>query len=128
MTTKTSPKSGASKKTAAKPDISASALSGKTAEDKAQAEPANVVRRKEMVDRIVASSGLKPNAVKTVLDAVLAELGSALSAGESLNLHPLGKVTVNRQKKLDDREVLICKIRRKLGQADTSTALETAAQ
>lgn len=76
--------------------------------------PAVMVRRKELVERIVASSGLKPNAVKSVLDAVLVEMGDALSAGEGLNIHPLGKITVNRAKKLEDREILVCKIRRKV--------------
>ena len=89
---------------------------------------ANAVRRKEMVERIVASSGLKPNAVKSVLDAVLAELGNALSAGEALNLHPLGKVTVNRQKNMGDREILICKIRRKLTSAQDEQPLNSAAE
>ena len=54
------------------------------------------VRRKEMVERIVAATGKKPNEIKSVLDGVLAEIGNALSAGEALNLHPLGKVSVNR--------------------------------
>lgn len=72
-----------------------------------------VVRRKEMVDRIVANSGMKPNAIKTALDAVLKEIGDALSAGEALNLPALGRVSVNRRKELDDGEVLICKIRRR---------------
>jgi len=93
----------------------------------ATSEPVITVRRKELVERIVARSGMKPNAVKTLLDAVLVELGDALSAGESLNIHPLGKVTVNRKKELEDREVLICKIRRKAATPETapfSTAAE----
>jgi Bacterial DNA-binding protein len=91
-----------------------------------------LVRRKEMVARIVASSGLKPNQVKTMLDSVLAELGNALSAGEGLSLPPLGKITVNRQKEVGNREVLICKLRRKTGDAPAAAPetgpLETAAK
>lgn len=93
----------------------------------ATTEPVKLVRRKELVERIVATSGMKPNAVKSVLDAVLVELGDALSAGESLNIHPLGKITVNRTKKLEDREVLICKIRRKVEQPEVSP-FSTAAE
>lgn len=80
--------------------------------------PVTMVRRKEMVERIVASSGLKPNAVKTVLDSVLIELGGALSAGEGLDLHPFGKITVNRSKVVGNKEILICKLRRKTAQSD----------
>ncbi|MGR3291211.1 MAG: HU family DNA-binding protein [Paracoccaceae bacterium] len=87
-----------------------------------------MVRRKELVERIVARSGLKPNAVKSVLDAVLQELGDALSAGEGLNLHPLGKVTVARSKTLGSKEILMCKIRRKLAPEVDSDALDAAAE
>lgn len=72
----------------------------------------NFIRRKEFVDRVVATSGLKPNVVKTTLDAVLQEIGDALSKGEALNLPPLGKLSVNRQKDIKGGEVLICKLRR----------------
>ena len=70
------------------------------------------IRRKEFVERVVAASGLKPNAVKTTLDAVLQELGAALSRGEAVNLPPLGKLSVNRRKEIKNGEVLICKLRR----------------
>lgn len=94
---------------------------------KSKTDPVVMVRRKELVERVVASSGLKPNAVKSVLDAVLVEIGNALSAGEGLNIHPLGKITVNRKKELEDREVLICKIRRKV-ETSAISPLTTAAE
>ena len=78
-------------------------------------EPTGTLRRKELVERVVARSGLKPNQVKSVLDPLFQELGNALSAGEMLNLQPFGKITVNRQKVMDDREILNCKIRRNKG-------------
>jgi hypothetical protein len=73
---------------------------------------ADFIRRKAFIDRIVASSGMKPNAVKSTLDAVLHEIGDALSKGESLNLPPLGKLSVNRKKDIKNGEVLVCKLRR----------------
>ncbi|MFV2034218.1 MAG: HU family DNA-binding protein [Halocynthiibacter sp.] len=79
-----------------------------------------LVRRKELVERIVMRSGLKPNAVKTVLDAVLLEMGNVLSAGEGLNVQPLGKLVVNRRKDIDGGEVLNCKLRRKTAPATTT--------
>lgn len=86
------------------------------------------IRRKEMVERIVATTGKKPNEIKSVLDGVLLELGKAISAGENLNLHPFGNITVNRQKKFDDREIIICKIRRKVEADLPSADLKTAAE
>ena len=70
------------------------------------------VRRKEFVARVVASSGMKPNAVKSALDAVLKELGDALSNGEALQLPPLGKLSVKRKRDLANGEMLVCKLRR----------------
>ncbi len=70
------------------------------------------VRRKEFVARVVASSGLKPNAVKSALDAVLREIGDALSSGEALQLQPLGKLSVKRRRDLKNGEMLVCKLRR----------------
>ncbi len=108
----------------------------KPAAETAPAAVTKLVRRKEMVARIVASSGLKPNQVKTMLDSVLGEIGKALSAGEGLSLPPLGKITVNRHKEVGNREVLICKLRRKIADAPATgpvtglakAPLETAAK
>jgi nucleoid DNA-binding protein len=123
MTTKTSSKTQETSSTDDMADKPKAAVDPST-----ETNVSAMVRRKEMVERIVAKSGLKPNEVKTMLDAVLSELGDALSAGEALNLHPLGKVTVNQQKKMGGKEILICKIRRKLPEADVHEALDTAAE
>jgi len=105
------------------------AVTAEVVDEVTSAEPfvTKVVRRKELVDRIVENSGMKPNAVKNALDAVLKEVGDALSAGEALNLPALGRVSVNRRKELDDGEVLICKIRRRNRVADTSEQTDEAA-
>ena len=87
-----------------------------------------VLRRKELVARIVASSGMKPNAVKTALDAVLVEIGKAVAAGEALNIPPLGKLTVNRSKVVGDRQVMICKLRRKIDEKSAPAPLDNPAQ
>lgn len=85
-------------------------------EDKAagaEIAPVHVVRRKELVERIAEKSGMKPNLIKSVLDAVLLEIGDALSGGESVRVQPLGQLSVNRRKELPDGEVLVCKLRRR---------------
>lgn len=71
------------------------------------------LRRKEFVERVAARSGLKLGVIKSTLEAILGELGDALSAGEVVTLQPLGKIMVNRQKNIENGEVLICKLRRK---------------
>ena len=109
-TTKTSSRK-TTKKVARKPAKAPPESITKPAPSKAPAPP--IVRRKELVARVVAATGMRPNQVKPVLNEVLAELGKALSAGEGINVPPLGKITVNRHKALEGREVLICKLRRK---------------
>lgn len=88
------------------------------------AESTKIVKRKELVERIVASSGLKPNVIKSVLDATLKEIGDTLSAGETLQLPSLGKVSVNRRKDIANGEVMICKIRRRTAAPAAATPAE----
>jgi nucleoid DNA-binding protein len=60
-------------------------------------EKANVeLRLKGLVDRVIAASGAKKPAARSVTEAVLKELGDALSAGQVLNLPGLGKLRVTR--------------------------------
>lgn len=62
------------------------------------AEPA-ALRLKDLVEQIAAGAdGVKKKDVKAVVEATLAALGTALSAGRDLHLPPLGKARVGRQK------------------------------
>ncbi|KPP84842.1 MAG: DNA-binding protein HU-alpha [Rhodobacteraceae bacterium HLUCCA08] len=70
-----------------------------------------VLKKPELVDRIVAESGLKKKDVKPVLEAMLTVLGKALANGEELNLPPLGKVKVNNQKDMAKARVLNLRLR-----------------
>lgn len=80
------------------------------------AEPAadavNILKKPDLIDRVVERSGEKKRHVKPILEAALAVLGEALSKGEELNLQPLGRVKVNRHRVDDDAELLILKLRR----------------
>lgn len=73
---------------------------------------ATTLRKKELIERVVAASGMKKKDVKPVVEAMLSVLGEALSDGEALNLPPMGKVIINRRKDLPNGEVLITRIRR----------------
>ncbi|RSK38193.1 DNA-binding protein [Rhodovulum iodosum] len=70
------------------------------------------MRKKELIDRVVAASGKKKKDVKPVVEAMLGVLGASLSAGETMNLQPFGKLTINRRKDAGNGEVLVTKIRR----------------
>ncbi|WP_372603984.1 HU family DNA-binding protein [Actibacterium sp.] len=79
------------------------------------ADATTFVQKKELIDRIVAATGMKKKDVKPVVEATLAALGEALSRGEALNVRPLGKVQVNRKKEHGNAEVLTARIRRITG-------------
>lgn len=73
--------------------------------------PDNVMKKKELIDKAVARSGIKKKDAKLVVEALLAEVGEALAAGRDLNLPPLGRVRINRQKELANGRVIIVKVR-----------------
>lgn len=70
------------------------------------------MKKPELVDRVVARSGLKKKDVKPAVEAMLAVMGQALSDGEELNLQPFGKLRVARRKDLANGQVLTIKLRR----------------
>lgn len=71
-----------------------------------------VVKKQELVDRIVKASGAKKKDAKLIFEAALGVLGDALSAGEELNLPPLGKIRVNRKHQNGTADVLVLRLRR----------------
>lgn len=77
---------------------------------------ATQLKKQELVERIVKASGAKKKDVKLIMEAAMGVLGDALSAGEELNLPPLGKMKVNRQRQEGNSEILILKLRRGGGQ------------
>ena len=56
------------------------------------------LKKKEFFERVVDRSGVRKGEAKTAIEAALAVLGEALANGEELNLPPLGKIKVARQK------------------------------
>lgn len=68
--------------------------------------------KRELVDRVAEAAGVTRRVARPVVEAVLAELGRALSRGETLNLRPLGKAQVARTRPGPKAEVLVVKIRR----------------
>lgn len=68
--------------------------------------------KRELIDRVVIASGIKKKAVKPVIEALLKELGDALSRGDTLNLQPFGKANVKRHKELEHAEIIELRLRR----------------
>ncbi|WP_229801298.1 HU family DNA-binding protein [Tateyamaria omphalii] len=98
-----------------------------------------MMRKKELIDAVVARSGMKKKDIKPAVEATLAVLGEALGDGRALNLQPMGKVKINREKKLASGRLLIARIRQNdpsdaktagddaPAVADTTTAADKAA-
>ena len=70
-----------------------------------------VMRKKELIDLVVERSGMKKKDAKPIVEATLAILGEALAEARELNLQPLGKVKVRREKLMPNGRVLVTKIR-----------------
>ena len=81
--------------------------------------------KRELIDRVVETSGIKKKAAKPVVEAMLKELGDALSRGETLNLQPFGKAIVKNRKDLENAEIIELRLRRSkqaMRAADATTA------
>ncbi len=88
-------------------------------DDKTETE----LKKPELIRRVVAASGMKKKDVKPVVEAMLKELGDALTNGEIMNLQPFGKLQINRQKDKDNGEVIIVKVRRNQQAVDETESL-----
>lgn len=73
-----------------------------------------MMRKKELIDTVVARSGLKKKDVKPVVESILSVLGEALSDNRELNLPPLGRLKVRREKQLANGRIVVAKIRQPL--------------
>jgi len=71
-----------------------------------------VMGKRELIDLVVTASGIKKKAAKPVVEAMLKELGDALSRGETLNLQPFGKGIVKNRKDLENAEIVEIRLRR----------------
>lgn len=69
------------------------------------------LKKVELIEMIVERTGVKKRDAKPTIEAALQILGEALAEGRELNLQPLGKIRVNRMKKLSSARVMTCKVR-----------------
>lgn len=115
MATKLSDVKPAAAKAGKKPAVAPKALGAEAPEVEQAAVPAleitaaaPVLKVKDMVDRVALASGAKKKGLREIVEAVLLEMGNALSEGKELNLPPLGRVRVNRQK----GDLMVVKVKR----------------
>ncbi|WP_372572518.1 HU family DNA-binding protein [Ruegeria jejuensis] len=69
------------------------------------------LRKKELIDQVVARSGVKKKDAKPVVEALLAILGETVAEGRELNLQPFGKLKINRSEEKANGRVVICRLR-----------------
>lgn len=80
-----------------------------------EASLVHVVKKKELIDRVTEASGVKRGLTKKVIEATLKEMGDIMQEGTEMNLPPLGKLSINRQKEVANAFILIAKLRRAKG-------------
>ena len=84
----------------------------KDAAPAAKPEKADSLKKKELLERVVAAIGGKKKAgVKEIVEATLTTLGEALQKGETLNLPPFGKARIAKSKGEGSKAQLIVKLR-----------------
>ena len=69
------------------------------------------MKKREFIDRVAKRGGLRKNQVKPVVEALFAVLAETLASGTDLNVPPLGKIKVNKQKTVAGGQVLMLKVR-----------------
>ncbi|GAA6178008.1 hypothetical protein NBRC116593_39280 [Sulfitobacter pacificus] len=110
------PKPTAAKSTGSVLDGSAPAPLKQQAEPRVVDAPQPVIigpmmRKKELIEAVVQRSGMKKKDVKPVVETMLAVLGEAIGDNRELNLPPLGRVKIRREKQLSNGRVVVAKIR-----------------
>ena len=89
-------------------------------------ESGPMMRKKELIDLVVERSGVKKKDAKPVIEATLAILGEGLAEHRELNLLPLGKIKVRREKVMPNGRVMVTKIRQSHPNDNATDGPETA--
>ncbi len=87
------------------------------------------LKKKELIDTVVARSGIKKRDAKPVVEAMLAILGETIADGRELNLAPMGKLKITRMKKTTKAHIITTRLRRnEQHQSDAPDPLAQAAE
>jgi hypothetical protein len=69
------------------------------------------VKMKELLAAVVEKTGAKKKDAKEIVDAALAEIAAALTAGKSLSLPPLGNLRVAKTQEKGGATMMVLKLR-----------------
>ena len=120
-------------KTVSKPATTAKPRTSKIPAPDMAAKPATAapvtpdeLKKRELIDLVVARSDVKKKYAKPVVEALLDVLAETLAKGREMNLQPLGKLKYNRTKETPSARVVVAKIRQsKTGNTGPSTSPST---
>lgn len=73
------------------------------------------LKKKDLIDKVMSTTGAKKNVVRDIVEATLTVLGDALSKGTMLNLPPFGKAKVSRPSDALSGKAMTVKLRRGQG-------------
>ncbi|MEX0349723.1 MAG: HU family DNA-binding protein [Paracoccaceae bacterium] len=76
------------------------------------------LRKKELIEQVVARSGVKKKDAKPAVEALLSILGETLADGREFNLQPFGKLKINRREEKANGRVVVCRLRQSASAAD----------
>lgn len=94
-------------------EVSAPKVVSASTANTAVMEKSKELKKKELIERIIAKNGMKRRDVKPVVETMLEVLGAAIGDGETLNLQPFGKVMVKRTNDAPNAKVSVVKIRQR---------------
>ena len=113
-TTKAAPKKADSKAAVAKSTtakVAAVAPKATIVETVTPTVSALPIKKPELIERVMAETGMKKKDVKPVVEAMLTVLGRTLANGEELTVPPLGKVMIKRMKDVANAKIMTLKVR-----------------
>lgn len=82
-------------------------------EKQAQFTAVGELGKKELLEKIVAESGLKKGDARIALNAMLKVLHGALSEGKDISAAPLGKLRIARKKQTPNGELAVLRVKLK---------------
>jgi len=72
---------------------------------------AGLIKKQELMDRVVAETGMKKKDVKPVVEAMVEVMTKALVNGEEFQVPPLGKLKIQKVKEVPNAKIITLKLR-----------------
>lgn len=91
----------------------ATSTSAKTSDAALTSGQAGELSKKELLEAVVAESGMKKGEARRALDAVLSVMHGALSEGKDISAAPLGKIKIARKKQTPNGELAVLRVKLK---------------